>query len=58
MTSLIDCGRAHDEAEKVFTMGANFRMTELQAALSKAPWKDSLHRSRNALIWQLTWMRL
>ena len=34
VTSLIDCGRAHDEAEKVFTMGANFRMTELQAALS------------------------
>jgi dTDP-4-amino-4,6-dideoxygalactose transaminase len=34
VTSLIDCGRAHDEAEKMFTMGANFRMTELQAALA------------------------
>lgn len=34
VTSLIDCGRAHDEAEKVFTMGANFRMTEIQAALA------------------------
>jgi len=34
VTSLIDCGRAHDEAEKMFTMGANFRITELQAALA------------------------
>jgi dTDP-4-amino-4,6-dideoxygalactose transaminase len=31
--SLIDCGRPHDEAEKLFTMGSNYRMTELQAAL-------------------------
>ena len=31
--SLIDCGRPHDKAEKIYTMGANYRMTELQAAL-------------------------
>jgi len=31
--SLIDCGRPHDKAEKNYTMGANYRMTELQAAL-------------------------
>jgi len=31
--SLIDCGRPHDEAVTLFTMGANYRMTELQAAL-------------------------
>ena len=31
--SLIDCGRPHDEAEKVFTMGANYRLSEFQAAL-------------------------
>jgi dTDP-4-amino-4,6-dideoxygalactose transaminase len=31
--SLIDCGRPHDEAEKLITMGANYRMTEFQAAL-------------------------
>jgi L-glutamine:2-deoxy-scyllo-inosose/3-amino-2,3-dideoxy-scyllo-inosose aminotransferase len=31
--SLIDCGRPHDQAEKIYTMGANYRMTELQAAL-------------------------
>ncbi len=31
--SLIDCGRPHDEAGTLFTMGANYRMTELQAAL-------------------------
>jgi dTDP-4-amino-4,6-dideoxygalactose transaminase len=31
--SLIDCGRPHDEAGKLVTMGANYRMTELQAAL-------------------------
>jgi dTDP-4-amino-4,6-dideoxygalactose transaminase len=31
--SLIDCGRPHDQAEKLYTMGANYRMTELQAAL-------------------------
>lgn len=31
--SLIDCGRPHDEAEKIFTMGANYRLSEFQAAL-------------------------
>jgi dTDP-4-amino-4,6-dideoxygalactose transaminase len=31
--SLIDCGRPHDEAEKLFTMGANYRLSEFQAAL-------------------------
>jgi len=31
--SLIDCGRPHDEAGMLVTMGANYRMTELQAAL-------------------------
>lgn len=35
--SIIDCGRPHDgggsEGGKGFTMGANYRMTELQAAL-------------------------
>jgi dTDP-4-amino-4,6-dideoxygalactose transaminase len=31
--SLIDCGRPHDEAGELVTMGANYRMTELQAAL-------------------------
>ena len=31
--SLIDCGRPHDEAGTQFTMGANYRMTEFQAAL-------------------------
>ena len=31
--SLIDCGRPHDETGTLFTMGANYRMTELQAAL-------------------------
>ena len=31
--SLIDCGRPHDEAGTLFTMGVNYRMTELQAAL-------------------------
>ncbi len=31
--SLIDCGRAHDADGKLVTMGANYRMTELQAAL-------------------------
>ncbi len=31
--SIIDCGRPHDEAEQQYTMGANYRMTELQAAL-------------------------
>lgn len=31
--SLIDCGRPHDDTGTLFTMGANYRMTELQAAL-------------------------
>lgn len=31
--SIIDCGRPHDEEERLFTMGTNYRMTELQAAL-------------------------
>jgi L-glutamine:2-deoxy-scyllo-inosose/3-amino-2,3-dideoxy-scyllo-inosose aminotransferase len=31
--SLIDCGRPHDEAEEMFTMGANYRLSEFQAAL-------------------------
>ena len=31
--SIVDCGRAHDPERKVYTMGANYRMTELQAAL-------------------------
>src|SRR4030042_1791007 len=30
---LIACGRPHDEAEKLFTMGANYRLSEFQAAL-------------------------
>jgi len=33
VTSIIDCGRPHDEANQNYTMGANYRMTELQAAL-------------------------
>jgi dTDP-4-amino-4,6-dideoxygalactose transaminase len=33
VASIIDCGRPHDEAGQWFTMGANYRMTELQAAL-------------------------
>jgi dTDP-4-amino-4,6-dideoxygalactose transaminase len=32
--SLIDCGRPHDEAGALFTLGANYRMTELQSALA------------------------
>ncbi len=32
-TSIIDCGRPHDEAQQEYTMGANYRMTELQCAL-------------------------
>lgn len=32
--SIIDCGRPHDAEGKVFTMGANYRMSELQAALA------------------------
>lgn len=31
--SLIDCGRPHDPAGEMFTMGANYRVSELQAAL-------------------------
>jgi dTDP-4-amino-4,6-dideoxygalactose transaminase len=31
--SIVDCGRPKDAAGQVFTMGANYRMTELQAAL-------------------------
>ena len=31
--SLIDCGRAKDTDEKVFTFGANYRLSELNAAL-------------------------
>ena len=31
--SIIDCGRPHDAAEKHFTFGPNYRMTELQSAL-------------------------
>jgi len=31
--SLIDCGRPHDESGKLFTMGANYRLSELQATL-------------------------
>ena len=31
--SIIDCGRPHDEAGQRFTLGANYRMAELQAAL-------------------------
>jgi dTDP-4-amino-4,6-dideoxygalactose transaminase len=33
-SSLIDCGRPHDVEEKLFTMGANYRLSELQAALA------------------------
>ncbi|MCP4515582.1 MAG: DegT/DnrJ/EryC1/StrS family aminotransferase, partial [Delftia sp.] len=32
--SVVDCGRPHDEDEKVFTMGANYRLGELQSALA------------------------
>jgi len=32
-SSIIDCGRARDANEEHFTYGANFRMTEIQAAL-------------------------
>jgi dTDP-4-amino-4,6-dideoxygalactose transaminase len=31
--SIIDCGRPKDEEGREYTMGANYRMTELQAAL-------------------------
>ncbi|MBN1876507.1 MAG: DegT/DnrJ/EryC1/StrS family aminotransferase [Anaerolineae bacterium] len=33
-TSIIDCGRPHDQAGTQITMGANYRMAELQAALA------------------------
>ncbi|MGC9394462.1 MAG: DegT/DnrJ/EryC1/StrS family aminotransferase [Anaerolineae bacterium] len=32
--SIIDCGRPHDAEEQVYTMGGNYRMGELQAALA------------------------
>ncbi len=32
--SIIDCGRPHDAAEQMYTMGTNYRMAELQAALA------------------------
>jgi dTDP-4-amino-4,6-dideoxygalactose transaminase len=32
--SLIDCGRPHDEAGMLFTLGANYRLTEFQSALA------------------------
>lgn len=32
--SIIDCGRPHDAAEQEYTMGANYRMSELHAALA------------------------
>ncbi len=32
-SSIIDCGRPKDAEEKDYTMGANYRMTEFQAAL-------------------------
>ena len=32
--SIIDCGRPKDAAEQNYTLGANYRMTELQAALA------------------------
>ena len=32
-SSIIDCGRPHDPAEEMYTMGVNYRMTELQSAL-------------------------
>jgi dTDP-4-amino-4,6-dideoxygalactose transaminase len=32
--SIIDCGRPHDKEGKNFTMGANYRMGELQSALA------------------------
>ena len=31
--SIIDCGRPHDPDEKLYTMGVNYRMSELHAAL-------------------------
>jgi dTDP-4-amino-4,6-dideoxygalactose transaminase len=32
--SIMDCGRPHDAAREQFSMGINYRMTELQAALA------------------------
>ncbi len=32
--SIIDCGRNHDGSEETFTLGANYRLAELQAALA------------------------
>ena len=32
--SIIDCGRPHDAARQAYTMGANYRMAEMQAALA------------------------
>jgi dTDP-4-amino-4,6-dideoxygalactose transaminase len=34
--SIIDCGRPHDAAEQEYTFGANYRMSELHAALANA----------------------
>lgn len=31
--SIIDCGRPHDPEGKIYTMGANYRMSEIHAAL-------------------------
>ncbi len=31
--SIIDCGRPHDPEGEIYTLGANYRMSELQAAL-------------------------
>lgn len=33
-TSIIDCGRPHDKARQLFTMGANYRMSEFSSALA------------------------
>jgi len=33
-SSIIDCGRPHDAAEQEYTMGANYRMSELHCALA------------------------
>jgi dTDP-4-amino-4,6-dideoxygalactose transaminase len=32
--SIVDCGRPHDVQGVIYTMGANYRMTEIQAALA------------------------
>ena len=39
-SSIIDCGRPHDEAGQLYTLGANYRMTEFQSAL----WNVALER--------------